>query len=87
MKILFGILILSVILVSGISGCPTSSVECVADSDCVPATCCHPTSCVSADKAPLCGDVMCTMDCQPGTMDCGQGYCYCDSGKCNANLT
>lgn len=49
---------------------------------CVPATCCHPTECVSLNDAPNCSDVMCTMNCQPNTMDCGQGECKFIDGKC-----
>jgi len=57
---------------------------CVQNSDCVPAQCCHPTSCVHIDFAPDCTDVACTMECAPGTMDCGQGYCACVDGNCLA---
>lgn len=57
---------------------------CMQNSDCVPAQCCHPTSCVPREQAPDCTDVFCTMECAPGTMDCGQGYCACDNGNCIA---
>ncbi len=60
--------------------------ECSSDSDCVPASCCHPTSCVSASNAPICNKIACTMDCKPATLDCGQGKCLCSNGKCGASL-
>jgi len=58
---------------------------CKTDSDCVKATCCHATMCVSKDKAPSCKDAVCTLDCKYGTMDCGGG-CVCKDGKCGANV-
>ncbi len=60
------------------------STECRTSRDCVPAECCHASSCVPASRAPSCGKIMCTMDCQENTMDCGQGYCTCTEGKCEA---
>jgi putative hemolysin len=57
---------------------------CNTDSDCVPSTCCHPTSCVIKESAPICNAVACTMDCKPGTLDCGQGSCSCVNNKCAA---
>lgn len=64
---------------------PVSALSCTADSDCVPASCCHSTSCVPRNQAPDCTDVMCTLDCKEGTTDCGGG-CYCDEGKCSTIL-
>jgi hypothetical protein len=58
---------------------------CKKDSDCVKATCCHASMCVSKDKAPSCKDAVCTLDCKYGTMDCGGG-CLCKDGKCAANV-
>jgi hypothetical protein len=60
--------------------------ECVVDSDCVPETCCHASSCVPANEAPDCSNLMCTMECAPGTMDCGQGSCGCVNGKCGVRV-
>ena len=57
---------------------------CTVDADCVPAECCHPTSCVAANQAPDCADVICTLECRPNTMDCGQGHCACQDGQCAA---
>jgi len=51
---------------------------------CVPATCCHPTECVSVDEAPNCDGVMCTEECRAGTLDCGQGSCEFVDDKCEA---
>jgi hypothetical protein len=59
--------------------------ECRTDEDCVPAGCCHPTSCVAAARRPVCEGVMCTMDCRPATLDCG-GACLCQAGRCAARL-
>jgi hypothetical protein len=57
---------------------------CASDADCVPAECCHPTSCVVASAAPDCAAVSCSAECQPGTLDCGQGECHCENGACQA---
>jgi len=64
-----------------------SGLECYSDSDCVPATCCHPDSCVSYQKAPECSGMMCTEECKPNTLDCNQGSCLCQKGKCLAKLS
>ena len=58
------------------------SKECEINDDCVPAGCCHPSSCVSFDKAPVCEDIFCTQVCS-GPLDCGAGYCGCINGKCS----
>lgn len=61
-------------------------VECKADADCVPAACCHATSCVPVAEAPDCKAVACTAECRPGTLDCG-GKCVCTAdGQCTAQL-
>lgn len=57
---------------------------CDADSDCAPNGCCHPAECVEKAKAPNCGRVFCTEECQEGTLDCGQGSCKCVDKKCSA---
>ena len=46
---------------------------CKSDADCVPASCCHASACMSAGKAKPC-NMMCTQSCEPGTLDCG-GSC------------
>ncbi len=61
--------------------------ECLNDSDCVPAECCHSSSCVAFSDAPICDDIFCTQVCEPGTLDCGQGYCSCIKGECSAVIT
>lgn len=80
------ILIISFIAILIIlTGCGTKTeplAECSADSDCVPAQCCHPTSCTAKHNAPDCKGIFCTEDCQSGTLDCGQGKCICDYGFC-----
>lgn len=55
---------------------------CLSDTDCIPATCCHASSCTLKEKTPICSNIMCTMECVPGTMDCGQGACACVDGEC-----
>ncbi|MFC1686252.1 hypothetical protein ACFLZZ_04515 [Nanoarchaeota archaeon] len=54
----------------------------IEEAQCVPAGCCHPTSCVSADQALDCSDTFCTEECQDGTMDCGAGSCKFEGGEC-----
>jgi len=58
---------------------------CRSDADCVPAQCCHPTTCVLRADAPDCSAVACTRHCAPDTMDCG-GRCLCRDGRCEAIL-
>ena len=50
--------------------------------ECVAANCCHATGCVWESEAPDCGDIFCSMSCEPGTMDCGQGHCEAVNEKC-----
>lgn len=73
--------ILIIILIL-ISGCEQGLKECELDSDCVPASCCHPTDCVSKENKPDCEGIFCTMECKDGTLDCGQGSCKCLDNKC-----
>ncbi|HUT37694.1 MAG TPA: hypothetical protein VMW77_00125 [Methanoregula sp.] len=55
--------------------------SCTIDDDCVPAECCHPTSCINKAEKSVC-NVMCTMSCE-GPIDCGAGHCGCVNGKCS----
>ena len=59
---------------------------CAFDSDCVPASCCHPSSCVTKEQAPNCKGIMCSQVCEPGTLDCGQGSCICENNKCKTTI-
>jgi len=61
-----------------------SEKECSSDSDCVPAICCHASSCTTKENKPNCEKVVCTDDCTPNTMDCGQGSCRCIANSCVA---
>jgi hypothetical protein len=79
------IIIIGLILVSCSPQLPVGK-ECSADSDCVPAECCHAKTAVSKEKAPNCAGMFCTMDCQPKTLDCGQGEVKCLEGRCEAVL-
>ncbi|MBP1927814.1 hypothetical protein J2741_000361 [Methanolinea mesophila] len=61
---------------------------CTQPSDCVPAQCCHPTSCINKDYKEVC-TVFCTASCE-GPIDCGAGTCGCVNGQCGvipSNLT
>ena len=49
---------------------------------CVPASCCHSTSCVLESEAPDCNGRFCTLSCEPGTLDCGQGNCEYINEEC-----
>lgn len=62
-------------------------LSCQKNEDCVPAACCHPDSCVNTNYRPNCEDIVCTMECQPGTMDCGQGRCVCINNICQVLFT
>ena len=53
---------------------------CTQYSDCVPAQCCHPTSCINKEYKEVC-DVFCTASCE-GPIDCGAGHCGCVNGQC-----
>ncbi len=55
---------------------------CNTNSDCVPATCCHPKVCVNKNYAPNCKGAICTMMMTPGTLD--YGHCACVNNTCEA---
>jgi hypothetical protein len=57
-----------------------SNSSCIDDSDCVGATCCHPTSCINKAYKGVC-NVLCTQVCQ-GPLDCGAGHCGCVNNRC-----
>jgi hypothetical protein len=60
---------------------PGPAQECTSNEDCVPAECCHPSSCTAAVVKQAC-NLMCTASCQ-GPLDCGAGSCGCVKGKCS----
>jgi len=66
------------IIVNGTQG------TCNSNEDCVPASCCHPSSCTSKTQAPDCSNATCSQVCAPGTLDCGQGACECVNSRCEA---
>ena len=80
------ILLITTLLI--LIGCNNQEIpqelKCNSDSDCVPASCCHPSSCVNINFKPDCTGIRCTMECAPETMDCGQGSCVCKNNKCEA---
>src|SRR5512145_1724354 len=61
---------------------PMNAMQCTADADCVPAQCCHPTSCINRVAQPSCDGTVCTMMCG-GPLDCGAGSCGCVRGQCS----
>jgi hypothetical protein len=68
-------------------GSPKTDIEtCQINSDCVPAACCHPDSCVLKSQEPDCSEAICTQECKIGTLDCNQGNCECVNSKCEAIL-
>lgn len=60
---------------------PVHVVECTRDADCVPAECCHPSSCTAAAAKKPC-NLLCTASCE-GPLDCGGGSCGCVNKKCS----
>jgi hypothetical protein len=61
---------------------PVDAQTCTTIADCVPAQCCHPTSCVRQAAKPVCDTAICTMSCD-GPLDCGAGSCGCTNGRCS----
>lgn len=57
-----------------------TETSCQTDSDCVPAECCHPTSCINTRFKSVC-NLFCTQECS-GPLDCDAGSCQCINGKC-----
>ncbi|HPX72755.1 MAG TPA: DUF4382 domain-containing protein [Methanoregulaceae archaeon] len=60
---------------------PGDLTSCTEHSECVPAQCCHPTSCVNIRYQPDCSTIACTQVCE-GPIDCGAGHCGCVNGTC-----
>jgi hypothetical protein len=60
---------------------PQQVAECSSDPDCIPAECCHPSSCIPGPRKTPC-TLMCTMSCE-GPLDCGVGSCGCVNGTCS----
>ena len=61
---------------------PPSHEICTTPADCIPAQCCHATSCIGKAHAPDCTNIMCTQVCS-GPLDCGAGHCGCVNGTCS----
>lgn len=72
---------LLVIVIMFLISCTPAAEQCSADSDCVPAQCCHPTGAVNKANAPDCRGILCTAVCE-GPLDCGQGEIKCVSNRC-----
>lgn len=60
---------------------PEQVAECTSNPDCVPAECCHPSSCTPKTRKEPC-NLMCTAVCE-GPLDCGAGSCGCVNKKCS----
>ena len=55
-----------------------SADPCDKDEDCAAVAECHPARCVRTDRASaMPSDMVCTMECRPGTADCGYNHCAC----------
>lgn len=80
--LIVGFMLLSISLL--LSSCATVPEEeqCLVDSDCVAATCCHATEGVNSAFAPSCEGQLCTANCEPGTLDCGYNVLECVKGGC-----
>ncbi len=66
---------------SAVTTIPFDNQTCTSDADCVPAQCCHPTSCVHQASITVC-NLFCTASCE-GPLDCGAGSCGCVNGRCS----
>ena len=60
----------------------SSIYSCNSNSDCVPATCCHPKVCINKAFAPNCKNTICTDVMTPNTLDYGK--CECINNTCEA---
>lgn len=74
--------VVPVITASPAAPTPMTAAGCTADSDCVPAECCHPARCINRVAQPSCTGIACTMSCE-GPLDCGAGSCGCVQGTCS----
>ena len=85
MNIRLSIVALATLMLFGGCSCmtnePAATARCTTDAECVPATCCHATACVTKSEAPDCSSAPCTRECRANTIDCGGG-CVCRSGGC-----
>lgn len=61
---------------------PMNAMGCTVAGDCVPAQCCHPTSCINKVAQKPCDGIACTESCE-GPLDCGAGSCGCVKGTCS----
>ena len=68
-------------LTTAVTTVPADNQTCTSDTDCVPAQCCHPTSCVNNASIRVC-NLFCTASCE-GPLDCGAGSCGCENGRCS----
>ena len=80
------IVFLGVLTSSLIFQSKNKGIKCIKDDECLPADCCHATSCVQKSLSPDCTNIFCTMACEKKTLDCNQGECKCIKGECKAIL-
>jgi hypothetical protein len=67
---------------SAVTTMPGDNQTCTTDADCMPAQCCHPTTCVNQQEAIHVCNLLCTATCE-GPLDCGAGSCGCVNGRCS----
>ena len=64
-----------------------SADPCEQDQDCAPVAQCHPDRCARVEQAgTMLPDMMCTMECRPGTTDCGFNHCGCALSPAGAKV-
>ena len=80
-KILVIILLIILTIFLILKAFKKDSYECIKDIDCVPAGCCHSSSCIPIEQKPNCSGIFCSQVCS-GPLDCGVGHCGCAKGKC-----
>ena len=88
-KLFLVFVILGIIIASGCTqgNAPASDKKsCTVDSDCVAASCCHPSDVVNKKYAPDCAAVSCTASCE-SILDCGCGKPVCINNKCEVQKT
>lgn len=85
MKIYYWLLGTVLVLLVSCTTVPAEK-KCLQDSDCAPASCCHPVDAVNKEYSPHCEKVMCSQNCVPDTIDCGQGEIKCVNDECKVVL-
>ena len=82
----FFLIIILVLMAACVSVTIPDKNYCVADSDCVPAKCCHANESVNKIMSPNCQMISCSQECVPGTIDCNQGEIKCLNNECKVRI-